>query len=169
VLKEVRMEKGHKRIGEILVEKGWITEAQLLDALTEQKLSDKFLGSILVGKGWISDHNLMEALSVQFNIPFITLKTQYIDMELARKFSSSLLVDHKCFPLSATDDSVTVAIVNPLNAVALSKIEEEARPKNVNFVLVIEEELREVIQSYRKYISESIQRLLRKDKPKESV
>ncbi|MDD5729609.1 MAG: hypothetical protein PHN57_00560 [Candidatus Omnitrophica bacterium] len=159
------MDKGHKRIGEILLEKGWITEGQLHDALTEQKLSDKFLGAILVGRGWITDENLLEALSVQFAIPVISFKGQYIDMELARKFSSSLIVDHKCFPVSATEDTVTVAIVNPLNAVAISKIEEEARPKRTRLVLVSEQELKEVVQSYKKYISESIQRLLRKDKP----
>jgi type IV pilus assembly protein PilB len=161
------MEKGPKRIGEILVEKGWITEAQLHDALLEQKLSDKFLGTILINKGLISDHNLMEALSVQFQIPIANLKTQYIDMELARKFSSSLILDHKCFPIYGDEDSITVAIINPLNAVAISKVEEEARPRKVNLVLTNEEDLQEVIKNYRQYISQSIQRLLRKDKPQQ--
>ena len=161
------MKKGLKRIGEILLEKGWITEAQLHDALQEQKFSDKFLGSIMVDKGWISDENLLEALSVQFAIPLVNLKTQYINFDLAAKFSSSLIVDHKCFPISETDDSVTVAIMNPLNAVALSKIEEEAKPRTVKFVLAPENDLKEFIQKYRQHLSQRIQRLLRKDKPQQ--
>ena len=156
------MGKSAKRIGEILIEKGFITEAQLHDALTEQKLSDKFLGKILVDKGVIADRDLIAALAEQFGIPMVELKEQHIDMELARKFSTSLIIDHKCFPLKEDDYSLTMAIINPLNAVAISKIEEEAHPRKVILVLVAEEDINKIIQNYRRYISESIQRLLKK-------
>lgn len=156
------MAKSGKRIGEILIEKGFITEAQLHDALLEQKVSDKFLGMILIDKGLITDHDLLEALSEQFNIPLVNIKEQHIDMELARKFSTSLILDHKFFPIKQDDYSVTVAIINPLNAVAISKIQEEANPRNVNLVLVDEKDLEEVIKNYRQYISQSIQRLLKR-------
>jgi len=161
------MVKSAKRIGEILLEKGFISEAQLHDALLEQKISDKFLGMILIDRGFITDHDLLEALSEQFNMPLVDIKEQHIDMELARKFSTSLILDHKFFPLKEDDYSVTVAIINPLNAVAISKIQEEANPKNVNLVLVDEKDLEKVIQNYRQYISQSIQRLLKR-KPGES-
>jgi ATP-dependent exoDNAse (exonuclease V) alpha subunit len=158
------MQKTTKRIGEILLEKRLITEAQLHDALSEQNLSNGFLGTILVNKGWISDRQLMEALSEQFDIPLMDLKKQQINMELTSEFSSSLILDHKCFPISEDDVSITVAIVNPLNAVAISKIEEEAKPRKVNLALVPEEDLRDILQNYRQYISQNIQRLLRRDK-----
>ena len=156
------MAKSGKRIGEILIEKGFITEAQLHDALLEQKVSDKFLGMILIDRGLITDHDLLEALSEQFNMPLVDIKEQHIDMELARKFSTSLILDHKFFPIREDDYSVTVAIINPLNAVAISKIQEEANPKNVNLVLTDEKDLEKVIQNYRQYISQSIQRLLKR-------
>ncbi|MFH1339466.1 MAG: hypothetical protein ABIH40_06460 [Candidatus Omnitrophota bacterium] len=158
------MQKSPKRIGEILIEKGLITEAQLHDALQEQKISDGFLGSIMINRGWINKRNLAEALAEQFDIPLVDLKSEYVDMELARHFSSSLILDHKCLPISQDEDSVTVAIVNPLNAVAISKIEDEAKPRRVNLVLAAEEDINEAIQNYRKFVSESIRRLLKKDK-----
>lgn len=156
------MAKSPKRLGEILIEKRLITEAQLHDALLEQKVNDGFIGKILVNKGLITTKDLMEALSEQFDIPLIDIKSQHINMELARKFSTSLILDHKCFPLKEDEYTVTVAIINPLNAVAISKIEEEAYPRKVNLVLVLEEDIEKVIQNYRQYISQSIQRLLRK-------
>lgn len=158
------MQKSPKRIGEILIEKGLITEAQLHDALQEQRISDGFLGSIMVKMGWINKRDLAEALAEQFDIPLIDLKSKYIDMELARRFSSSLILDHKCLPIHQDEESVTVAIINPLNAVAISKIEEEAKPRRVNLVLVTEDDINEAIQNYRQYVSESIRRLLKKDK-----
>lgn len=158
------MRKPTKRIGEILVEKGFITEAQLADALLEQKFNNIFLGEILTKKGALSKQHFLEALSEQFDIPIINLKQQNIDLELAGKFSSSLVVDHKCFPLFKQQDSITVAIVNPLNAVGLSKIEEEAQSSKVNLVLISEEDLEELLKKYRQQISQNIQRLLRKGK-----
>ncbi|MBU0549443.1 MAG: hypothetical protein KKH80_01285 [Candidatus Omnitrophica bacterium] len=158
------MQKSSKRIGEILIEKKLITEAQLLDALQEQKASDGFLGGILIKKGIINSAELVVALAEQFNMPLLELKEEYIDMELARRFSSSLILDHKCFPIHQDEDSITVAIINPLNAIAISKIEDEAKPRRVKLVLVSEKDIEEAIKNYRQYVSDSIRRLLNKDK-----
>jgi hypothetical protein len=156
------MQKGSRRIGEILIAKGFITEAQLHDALMEQKVSEKFIGMILKEKGTITDHDLTEVLGEQFNIPLVDMRSQYIDMELAHKYSSSLIIDHKCFPLKVEETSITFAIVNPLDAVALSKMEEESSPLNVDHVIVTEADMNEVIDQYRKYVNQSIQRLLKR-------
>lgn len=139
-----------------------ITEAQLHDALTEQRESGKFLGMILKDKGLITDKELMNALSAQFGIPVVDLKQEHIDLELAHRYSISVVIDHKCFPLKQDEYTVTVAIVNPLNAVAISKIEEEAFPRRVNLVLVNESDLNDLIRNYRVYIRQSIQRLLKR-------
>ena len=154
----------HKRIGEILIEKGLITEAQLHDALMEQQVNSKFLGQILISKNLITKDDLIESLAHQFGIPLVDIKNQYIDMELARKFSSSLILDHKCFPLIQDETSVTVAIINPLDALAISMIEEACVPRKVKLVLVKEEDIKDVLLSFRQYINKSIQDILRKDK-----
>ena len=156
------MEKPTKKMGEILIEKGMITEAQLHDALSDQKLSDKFLGVILKDKGLVTDQEVAEALSEQFGVPLVDLKQEHIDLELARRYSKSLIIDHKCFPLRQDDYTVTVAVLNPLNAVAISKIEEEAFPRKVSLVIAVEKDLSDLIENYRRYMNESIQRLLKR-------
>ena len=156
------MQKASRRIGEILIAKGFITEAQLHDALMEQKVSEKFVGMILKEKGTVTDLDLTTALAEQFDIPFVDMRSQYIDMELARKFTSSLIVDHKCFPLKTDENKIVFAIINPLDMVALSKMDEESNPRTVDYVLVTETDMNEVVDQYRKYVSQSIQRLLRR-------
>ena len=160
------MRKTNKRIGEIFMEKGLITEAQLYDALAAQKLGDGFLGTVLMGKGIITEQQLTQVLSEQFGLPVVDVKKQYVDTALARKFSSSLILDHKCFPLTEDENSITVAIANPLNAVAISKVEEEAGQdqRKVNWVLASETDLKELISDYRKNISQNIQNLLKRNK-----
>ena len=158
------MKKGKMRLGEILIKKGMISQAQLHDALLAQKINTGFLGAILVNKGVLASRQLAEALSEQFDIPLVDLKSQYIDAETARKFSSSVILDHKCFPLRQDENCVTVAMLNPLNAVAIAKVEEEAHPRTVKWILVIEEDMNEAVKNYRQSINQNIQRLLRKDK-----
>ena len=159
------MNKSSKRIGEILIGLGRITEAQVLDALNDQKLSGKFLGNILVEKGLLSEQELTEALGAQFDLPLVDISLEHVNMELVRKFSSALVIDHKCVPLSEDESSVTVAIINPLDAVALAKLEEEANPRVLKLVLACEKDIDLVVGQYRKYISENIQRLLKRKPP----
>lgn len=158
------MKKSMTRIGEILIKKGMITEAQLHDALLSQKINAGFLGTILVNKGLLASKQLAEALSEQFDIPLVDLNIQYVDMNVSGKFSSSVILDHKCFPLREDDNSIVVAITNPLNAVAVAKVEEEAHPKTVKWVMVTEDDLNAAIKNYRQGITRNIQKLLRKDK-----
>jgi len=157
------MKISSKRLGEILIEKGMITEAQLNEVLQEQKQRGGFLGAIIVEKGWISKKGLSGALAEQFGIPMVELDAQNINMDLVGRFSSSLILDYQCFPLSEDEDSITVAIINPLNVAAVSKIEEIARPRKVKFVVVTEENIKEVIQNYRQCVSDGIRRLLKKE------
>jgi hypothetical protein len=157
--------KNPKRIGEILIEKKFITQSQLNDALLEQKVSDKFLGMILREKGAIGDRELMQALSEQFSLPLVDLKTYYLDMELASSFPTSLIVDHKCFPLKQDEYTLTLGVINPLDAVGLGAIEEKASPRKVELVLVLEEDLNEVLGQFKQYTNQRIQRLLKRKLP----
>ncbi len=156
------MARSSKRIGEILIEKRRITEAQLHDALVEQKIDNQFLGRILIKKGIISDEDLVEALSAQFGMPIVDMKDYQLDMELAHTFSSALILDHKCFPVKQDDYTVMVAIVNPLDSIGLSQLEEKAYPRKVIPVLAVEKDVEKALQGYRQYVNQSIQKLLKR-------
>lgn len=152
-----------KRLGEALIGKGLITEAQLQDALREQGLTKEFLGAILLKRKLIMEKDLLEVLSEQFNIPYVRLQDQAIDRSVARRFTTSLLLDHKCFPIRQDDYSVTVAITNPLNAWAVSELEKEAEGRKVKLILVSEGEMMVALRRHREWVAANIQRLLRKD------
>lgn len=146
------MERTEKQLGKILMEKGLIGIKQLDDALAEQRRTKEFLGSVLLRKNQIKERDLLEALSEQFKIPVISIKDKYIDWNFVRRFSLSLIFEHKCLPLKSNNMSVTVAITNPLDAWMLKKAEEETMGLKLKFVLVSEEEMREVLERYQKYL-----------------
>jgi type IV pilus assembly protein PilB len=104
-----------KRIGEVLVEQGLITEAQIQLGLDEQKKSGLQLGKCLVKLGFITEGKLVDVLSAQLDIQHVVLENfsfsrllvQHIPEEMARKY--------KVIPLFEQEDVITVAMADPTN------------------------------------------------------
>ena len=80
------MANKRKLTGEILVQKGLISQEQLAGALGEQEVTKEFLGAILLKKKWVKEKDLMQALSEHFNIPLVDLKNQYNHFEPPKHF-----------------------------------------------------------------------------------
>ena len=146
-----------KRLGELLVERRLITQAQLEQALTQQRSTKEFLGAILVRMGLIQPEALLETLAKQFNMPHEALAVERVNWTVAKQFPASIFSDGKCFPIRADADSVTVAIANPLDAWALSAIEQAAGFRKVKPVLVLERELQAILQAYRRQSLKTIE------------
>ena len=153
------MKKKGKYLGEILVEKGLISEDDLRMAIQEQLTNKKFIGMMLIEKGLISEGDLLTALAEQFNIEPICLKEEEIDWEVAIGFASALITEHKCLPISADKNTITLAITNPLDVWLLDKAEAEASPRKVKVVLATPSDMDEAIKEYRR---RSIQKMMKK-------
>jgi len=155
----MEMEK-RKKLGEILIEKGLLTEDQLQNALMEQYLTKEFLGTILVNRGIITETELMRTLAEQFGIPYVSIKNKYIDISLTKKLPSSFITNNKCFPIEEDELSLTLAIINPLDVTTISEAEKMVSPKKLKIVLTSLEDMNDVINRYKKYIKRSIIDLL---------
>jgi len=147
------MQKIKKRLGEMFVEKGLVTEDQVQDVLQEQtKTQNKnFIGEMFVEKGFVVEDDLLMTLAEQFGIEFVELAKKDIDWEVPARFSSSFIDQHRCLPFQADEETVTLAITNPLNAWAISVAEKQAAPSDVNFVLAKKTELDAAIKEYQMY------------------
>lgn len=155
-----KMEKIQKRLGDILVSKGVLSPEKLKEVLEIQKKDRQFLGAILLKKRYIKENHLLEALAEQFSIPVVNLKDRYLNWELLKTFSPSLILEYKCFPVEKDDFSVTIAITNPMDIWALKKCEEETRPLKLKFCLTSHADMEEVIERYRKYMRGDIKKIL---------
>lgn len=153
-----------KRIGEILIDAGLINSEQLHEVLNEQKITKEFIGNILIKKGYIKEDVLLGVLSNQFNIPYVSIKNGYIDLALVRKFPHSLISKHECFPVQQNADSIILAVVNPLDAVAMAEIEKAISPLKMEIVLTSREDMLEIIKRYRQYRNRFIRELIEKTK-----
>ncbi|MCM8791993.1 MAG: hypothetical protein NC826_02440, partial [Candidatus Omnitrophica bacterium] len=120
------------------------------------KKNNEFLGKILIRNGYIKEEELLEALAEQFSLKKISLKYKYIDNNLLRDFSQTLILDYRCLPIERDKDIVTFAITNPLDAWMIKKAEEEAGRFKACFVLVSESDMEEALLRYRQYLKQNI-------------
>ncbi len=107
-------------IGEILVQKGAITPAQVVEALKLQKEDDGLLGEILLRQKLLKEETLLSALSEQWDIPYLThLDINEIDPTLTEKVPLSFAKRHQFLPIKRVGKVVHCATSKPLNLTAL--------------------------------------------------
>jgi len=109
-------------LGEMLVETGAITEAQLREALTEQERTGERLGRILVERGYISRQALGEMLEAQRGIPYVNLGTYPIDEHLLRSLPEWIVQQHKVLPIARIGDEIHLAMLDPSDVVAMDTV-----------------------------------------------
>ena len=68
-----------KRLGDILIESGFLTAAELAEALSVQKESGKRLGEVITEMGLMSEFDILRAVSSQYNYPIIDLTSIEVD------------------------------------------------------------------------------------------
>lgn len=147
-------------LGELLIQKKLLTKAQLEAALDEQSGTREFLGSILVKRRFIREEELLTVLSEQFHIPLIKLSPTAVDWDVAVRFTSSLVVDHLSLPYRQDEKGVWLAVVDPLDAQAVSMTEEQAKGQHVRTALISRGEMEELIRIYKAKMAERIKKLL---------
>jgi len=111
-----------RRLGDLLVAEGLITDAQLRAALGDQKGKADKLGSVLVRTGAITEEQLIGFLSRQYGIPSITLTNLDIDAETLRLVPPHIAKKYEVLPVKRIGGTLTLAMSDPTNVFALDDI-----------------------------------------------
>lgn len=116
--------KPHRQIGDLLVEKGVITNDQLKIALHEQKAIGKRLGAVLIELGFVTDSIIRDSLSENTGYSTVELTGTVVDAESIKMVPQELARRYKILPLSydKLSHELTVAMVDTYNIVALDQI-----------------------------------------------
>jgi type IV pilus assembly protein PilB len=112
-----------KKLGEILVEGGLLTQKQLDQALPFQKKSNLKLGQFLVREGIVSETQIVELLSNQLKLEKYRPDKHILDMELSNLVPSEVAHRYGVAPLQKSGMLLTVAMMDPLDITALDAVE----------------------------------------------
>jgi len=104
----------HRLIGEILKEICPLSEEALAEALQIQKERGGRIGEILIQKGVIVEADLLKALGIQFGLPlWPTISTEDMDIDFTQHVPIQFLKKYKMVPV-ATRDGAYIAVNDPM-------------------------------------------------------
>jgi type IV pilus assembly protein PilB len=112
-----------KKLGEILVEGGLLTQKQLKEALPFQKKSHLKLGQFLVREGIVIENQIVELVSNQLRLEKYRPENYTIDMDLTNLLPADIAHKYQVAPLQKNGLLLSIAMVDPLDINALDAIE----------------------------------------------
>jgi len=113
----------HKRLGEILIERGKLDAAGLERALRLQQESRDKLGVLLVSLGVVAQRDVSEALALQLGLPLIEA-AGYPEMPiLEERVSARFLRDARALPLTEDEHELALAMADPTDTYTMNAFE----------------------------------------------
>jgi type IV pilus assembly protein PilB len=139
--------KSKLRIGEVLVQEGLLSEAQLKKALIEQQSSGRPLGEMLMDQGVINNATLVQMLARTLGIPGCQLRHGLIDPAVFKVVGADEAERLLAVPMFNVHGTLTVAMTEPQSLPKIDRLRQLTGCK-VRPVLALEANVREFIKKY---------------------
>ena len=111
-----------KRLGDILLEAGKIQLAQLNRALETHRKTKRRLGEVLVSEGLITESEIADVLAQQLSLERVDLDKTFVQQDIARSIPKEVAQKYLAIPIYIRDDKLVVAMSDPLNMFAIDDI-----------------------------------------------
>jgi len=119
-----RPQQKKKRLGQILLAEGLLTELQLERALSVQKESGVRLGKVLRELGYVDEEKFIAVLGKQMGITHVDLSRMAVDPKVVHLIPELTARRHQVLPIFKRDNTLTLAMVDPLNVFAIDDIQQ---------------------------------------------
>ncbi|MBU8870731.1 MAG: Flp pilus assembly complex ATPase component TadA [Gemmatimonadales bacterium] len=113
-----------KKLGQILVDSGNITQEQLEKALKEQKQTREKLGVILQRLGITTETEIARVLANQAGVEFITLGKRRIEKEILELLPPEFSENNRILPIGLKGNTIILAMANPLDLDIIDKVQQ---------------------------------------------
>ncbi|MFT3734151.1 MAG: GspE/PulE family protein [Rhodocyclaceae bacterium] len=122
------------RLGELLVQGGLITTAQLEEALTQQKQSGRKLGRVLIDSGVVTEERIAIAIANQIGVPFVDLRDKDIDPAIAGVLPETMARRFRALVLEDMGNQYLLGMADPSDVFGYDEI---ARTLNKDITLAV--------------------------------
>jgi type IV pilus assembly protein PilB len=112
-----------RKLGQILIDLGYLSEDQLWDVLEEQKQSPgEIIGQVAIRMGLVTEAQVTEALAEQWGMPIVNLNETTVVPRVLELVPMTMAELYKVMPIAIKDDVLTVAMADPQNVGALDDL-----------------------------------------------
>lgn len=117
--------KAPRRLGNLLVEKGYLDAAELESALAAQRQPEykgRLLGEILVDLQFCAEDQIVECLAEEYGIPYVKLDPRLMDPGVIELLPRAYIEENLVLPLFSVEGTLTVAVTEPSNLFLVDEI-----------------------------------------------
>ncbi|MCP4714361.1 MAG: Flp pilus assembly complex ATPase component [Deltaproteobacteria bacterium] len=100
-------------IGELLKDRGYISDEHISYALQQQKITRERIGELLDRLGFVTKFDLLTALAEQHGVPYIDLDEILPDEKILTMFNKNILLNNSFLPLNIYAQTIDVAVEDP--------------------------------------------------------
>lgn len=136
-----------KKIGDLLLERGFITKEQLKEGLQVQSETGRRLGEVLVERHYITEEQLIDTISERLQIPRVSLRSMYIDPQTVQLLNVEIARRYCVIPIFQVGNTLTIAMADPLNILAVDEIKYRTN-SNIRRAVALASEIKEAIDQY---------------------
>jgi len=129
------------RLGDLLVDEGIISPAQLQQALARQQETGRKLGSTLTELKFLTEVQLLQFLAQQLNVPFLDIAQKQINPKAVQLLPEVQARRFRALVLEDNGDTVLLGMSDPADLAALDQIARLLSPKEVALAVVRESQL----------------------------
>lgn len=134
------------RLGNLLVERGYLTLEELQGALSHQTSAgkSKLLGEIVVDLEFCSEDQVVECLAHGYGVPYAKLEARLHDPKVTELLKREYIERHLVFPLFCIRDVLTVAVTEPSNLFLIDELHSQTG-KDIQIVVSSAKDIRRMI------------------------
>lgn len=136
-----------KRLGQILISNGTITAEQLEKGLLVSEKQKIRLGEALIDLGFLDEETLADILSKQFSIPRISTPEIVIDPTVLHEVTLALAQKNSLVPVKNQNGALVIATADPLNTAIISDLENRLK-KRISIILATRSQISRAITQY---------------------
>ncbi len=141
------MAEEKKSFGDFLVGLGILSPDQLRTASQEQKQRGERLEQTIVRLGYAKEELTLQGLADYFNLPYVDLDTYLIDENIVKTIPEDLARRYTLIPLFKIGNTLTVAVPDPLNLLALDEVRNKVK-NDVEIAIGTEKKIKRAIEQH---------------------
>ncbi len=127
---ETRIELGPgARLGDILIARDLITQQRIDEAVRLQDRLGKRMGQIIIDKGWVSENDVLRCLSEQIGVPFVRLRPGLFDPATVSLLDTSVAKRLGVMPLFRVRSVCYLATSKPQDMPTIEEVSERLQCK----------------------------------------
>ncbi|MBL4829665.1 MAG: Flp pilus assembly complex ATPase component TadA [Aliivibrio sp.] len=140
--------KLRKRLGDLLVEEGIVSEDQVTQALEAQKSSGRKLGATLIQLGFLTEKKMLDFLSQQLSIPLIDLNRAEVDAAVVQLLPEVHARRLRALVISQNGNTLRVAMSDPADLSAQESLFGQLQKYQIELIIASEKQLLDSFDRY---------------------